>query len=161
MWTRLRILALALPLAVGGCKYWLAGHTGDYAVVLHGEGVIDQSEGTSKFTVKLDGRDVVCQGTTGKSENSSGVVGAKAKFEGTCNDGRTTTGELVVTKLDGGTGTGTDDCGNQFQFVWSTVEWLVKDQLESTRKAALQRGSQSQDKCDAAGDPPPHLEPFI
>ncbi|MBM3541116.1 MAG: hypothetical protein FJX51_03635 [Alphaproteobacteria bacterium] len=158
---RLRILAVALPLVAGGCKYWLAGHSADHAVVIHGEGIIDQSEGTSKFTVKLDGRDVVCQGTTAKADNSSGVIGAKAKFEATCNDGRTSTGEVVVTKLDGGTGAGTDDCGNQFQFVWSTVEWWVKDQLESTRKAALQRGSQGRDKCDAADDPPPHLEPFI
>jgi len=155
-----RCLAVAaVGLSLSGCNFWLAGHSEDLGLIIHGQGQIEGE--TSTFTLGVDGTDITCKGTTVIVHKTGNIIGDRGRAEFSCSDGRKGTGELVVTSLEGGTGSGTDECGNTIQLVWNIHEAKVKRLLESYRQTATARKVSFADKCEAAGDAPPHRDPLI
>ncbi len=150
----------ALVFALGGCKYWMAGHTVDYSLIVAGEGVINTADNTSTYEFAIDGSNVKCSGKTIPVLHKPEIVGSTSRAEAACSDGRKGTGELLVTSLEGGTGSGTDDCGNVIQLVWGINEYNVRRSLESFRKIQTDRKVAAADKCDANDDAPPHRDPL-
>jgi hypothetical protein len=155
------IAVAAAGLWLAGCNYWLAGHSEDYTLIIHGQGVINMETQTSVLDFTVDGSDLKCSGTTTMVEKRPEIVGSRGKAEIKCNDGRKAAGDLVITSLEGGTGSGTDECGNTVQLVWNIHEEKVKGLLESYRQTATTRKVSFSDKCDAPGDAPPHHDPLI
>lgn len=157
-----RALALAaLAVALGGCKYWMAGHNADYSLILSGEGFINTADDTSTYEFTIDGSNVKCSGKTVVVDKKPEIVGTRGKAETSCSDGRKGTGELLITSLEGGTGSGTDDCGNAVRLVWGINEHNVRRSLEGFRRARTDRNVVPADKCDASDDVPPHRDPLI
>lgn len=152
---------VGLAALAGGCNFWLAGHTEDYTLIVHGQGFIDTQNETSTFTFAVDGSDLKCTGATTIVHKTGNIIGDRAAAQVTCSDGRKGTGEVVITSFEGGTGTGTDECGNKLDFVWNINEHVIQRRLAAIRQTAVARKASFADKCDAAGDAPPHRDPLI
>jgi hypothetical protein len=157
-----RVFFLAVfTVALGGCKYWMAGHNVDYSLIVTGEGIINTADHTSTYEFTIDGSNVKCSGKTVPTLHKPEIVGSTSRAEASCSDGRKGTGELLVTSMEGGTGTGTDDCGNTIQLVWGINEYNVQRSLEAFRRTRNDRKVAAADKCDATDDAPPHRDPLI
>ncbi len=156
-----RALALAtLAFALAGCKYWIAGHNVDYSLIVSGEGIINMADDTSTYELIIDDSNVKCSGRTVGTLKKPEIVGSRGKAEISCSDGRKGTGELLVTSMEGGTSSGTDDCGNSIQMVWGINEYNIRRSLETFRKTRADRKVAAADKCDASDDAPPHRDPL-
>ena len=62
--------------------------------------------------------------------------------------------------MEGGTGVGTDTCGNEVEMYFHINQSLVTELLEQYRQARKSSPG-GFDRCDASGDAPPHRDPLI
>lgn len=150
----------ALPLLVmllSGCQFWITGHSDDYGLVVYGEGVADPMAATSKFNLVHDGTGVKCDGESRPKDGST----QRAIITVRCDDGRSAEGESWLLAMDTGEGRGTDNCGNGFYMTFSTNKFYVDSKVAEYRKKMAEAGTEGNDKCDAAGDVPPHTDPLI
>lgn len=156
-----RVAALVLMVGgLGGCQFWIAGHSKDYGLVLSGEGVANIGDGTTTFQLQADGKNIKCEGKSTPSHRTPNHIGSRAAVEIVCDDGRKATGESVLTSMEGGTGTGTDSCGNEVELLFHINHGRVQKALESYRQTRKSSPA-GVDRCDAAsGDAPPHRDPL-
>ena len=152
-------LLLAAPMLalLAGCQFWIAGHSDDKSMVVLGEGKADPATGTTKFNLQIDGTDVKCTGDSRPKRDGSQV----ADVDITCDDGRTAHGETKLITMDTGDGNGSDSCGNSYYMYFSTNKFTIDSKLKEYRKLVAESGNQGNDKCNAAGDIPPHTDPLI
>lgn len=155
------IAVLLSGFLVAGCNFWLAGHSEDYTMIVHGQGVIDMNDQSSTFDMLTDGSTVTCKGKTVPVLKKPEIIGSTSSATVVCSDGRKGTGSTIVTSMEGGTGNGTDECGNSFVFVWNIHQHQVASALEGYRNEAKRRNVVFADRCDAPGDAPPHRDPLI
>lgn len=157
---------LRAPLAVSilstfmlaGCNFWVVGHSKDYGLIVHGTGVANVGDGTTAFNLEVDGKELKCQGKSFKKPGDT--TGGRASVEIVCSDGRKASGESVLTSMEGGTGAGTDTCGNEVEMYFHINQSLVTERLEQYRQARKSSPG-GFDRCDASGDAPPHRDPLI
>ncbi len=137
--------AVALMLALSGCKVFMAGHTADYGMVVTGTGELDPATDTMQFQVVYEGLGVTCTGTS--KGRTDGVQGHTGGFK--CTDGRTGNGKSQVTHMQGGTGFFTDSCGNAVEYVWGIDPGAVATAGEQYRQINAGKKATEVDKCAA------------
>jgi hypothetical protein len=95
-------------------------------------GYIDHNilTGKAKVFVKSQKSTVYCQGY---SQMLSSKNGQQGKVEMTCTDGRQVTGKWVARNYSKGSGSGCDNEGNPFRFVFGFNEQDAKIELERSR----------------------------
>jgi hypothetical protein len=153
----IQFFTLAGLLLLGACNFWIAGHSNDFGMILSGEGVANPADGTTAFTMRADGVEGSCKGSSKPLEKGDGR--RWASIEISCTDGRTAKGESVLGGMEWGTGTGIDSCGNEFETYFNIHQYYVTQKLEEFRRMAKNH-SGGFDRCQASGDAPPHRDPL-
>lgn len=154
------LAAAVYALLLAGCNFWVAGHSSDYGLVVHGTGIANVGDNTTTFNLEADGKDIKCQGNSKPIHKPGDTAQGRSLVEIVCSDGRRASGESVLTSMEGGTGTGTDTCGNEVEMYFNINQLLVAKQLEQYRQ--VRKASPGGfDRCDAPGDAPPHRDPLI
>ena len=139
------LLCIAL-LFLGGCKLYMAGHSPDYSLIIHGTGDLDTDTDIMVFQLVYEGLGIKC---TGKSRGrSDGVQGHTGGY--TCSDGRTGGGKSQLTHMTGGTGVFTDNCGNSIVYVWGMDQSSIAAAGETYRRMSTGKTAVAADKCNTA-----------
>jgi len=117
---RLLLIGSVAALLSGCVKFYIAGHSEDFADYISGEGEGDPFTGYGTSTIEFAKLKISCSGPyqpDGKNRGARGIL--------TCSDGRRI--ELVsrLTSMDAGNGTGTDNLGHRGQFIFSTSQAMV------------------------------------
>lgn len=148
---------LVAILLLGGCQFWIAGHSADYGMMLIGEGTADPLAGTTRYTFTIEGTGVKCTGTSVKKP------GAPQRAINTikCDDGRTGTGESWLISMDTGAGEGTDSCGNKVLTMFSANKSYIDEKLAEIRAKVKASPNAGSDKCASTMEIPPHNDPLI
>jgi len=150
-------LGFVAILLLGGCQFWLAGHTADYGLVLHGEGTADPMAGTTRYTFIIEGTGIKCTGSSVKKPGTQN----RSLNTITCDDGRTAKGESWLISMDTGAGAGTDSCGNKVLTAFSANKSYVDDKLAEFRAKVKASPNAGNDKCTSSMGIPPHNDPLI
>lgn len=153
----IKSLSIISLLALGGCQMWIAGHSDDHGLVVHGAGTANPPARTSTFSLAIDGTDVTCKGESHANPDGSQTDVVNI----TCDDGRVGEGTSHVVSVDVGEGNGSDSCGNGFYLTFSTNKTYIDDKLEEFRKMSQASGNAGNDKCEIPGALPPHTDPLI
>ena len=151
------LLAVPILAALGGCQFWLAGHSDDNGEVVSGEGIADPGAGTTTFNLVYDGSGLKCEGESHPKPGEANHALVTTK----CEDGRTGKGESYLLQMDTGEGHGTDSCGNGYYITFSTNKTYIDTKLQEFRKKLAASGNEGNDKCNASLDVPPHTDPLI
>ncbi|OHC63220.1 MAG: hypothetical protein A3H93_14675 [Rhodocyclales bacterium RIFCSPLOWO2_02_FULL_63_24] len=132
--SRFLLLGAAAALLSGCVKFYIAGHTEDFADYISGEGEGDPFTGYGTSTIEFAKLKIRCSGPyqpDGRNRGARGTV--------TCSDGRRI--ELVsrLSSMDTGDGNGTDNFGHRGRFVFSTNEAYVEREGERYRDEVARR----------------------
>lgn len=136
---RLLLIGAVAALLSGCVKFYIAGHSEDFADYISGEGEGDPFTGYGTSTIEFAKLKIRCSGPyqpDGKNRGARGTL--------TCSDGRRI--ELVsrLSSMDTGSGEGTDTLGHRGRFVFSTNEAFVE------REGARYRDEVARRKLDVA-----------
>ncbi len=139
--SRCGLLAL-LALLAAGCAVpvYMGGHSDDYAEVIKGTSIVDVMAGAGTMELVTERSGIRCSGSFMTYHRVMGGVGSQSRATGTCSDGRKMDAEMVQTSMTGGTGTGRDEFGNTFTFLWDMDQRLVNAELDRSRAEVLRRG---------------------
>ena len=131
-----------LALLAAGCAVpvYVGGHSDDYAEVIKGTSIVDAMAGTGTMELVTERSGIRCSGSFMTYHRGIGGVGNRSRATGTCSDGRKMEAEMVQTSLTGGTGTGRDEYGNTFTFLWDMDQGLVNAELDKSRTEVQRRG---------------------
>lgn len=118
---RLLLIGAVAALLSGCVKFYIAGHSEDFADYISGEGEGDPFTGYGTSTIEFAKLKISCSGPYQPDGPNRGARGTL-----TCSDGRRI--ELVsrLSSMDTGTGNGTDNLGHRGRFVFSTNEAFVE-----------------------------------
>lgn len=135
-------LLVLLGLLAAGCAVpvYVGGHSDDYAEVIKGTSIVDAMAGTGTMELVTERSGIRCSGSFMTYHKVIGGMGNQSHATGTCSDGRKMEAEMVQTSLTGGTGTGRDEYGNTFTFLWDMDQGLVNAELERSRTEVQRRG---------------------
>lgn len=137
-WGLLSLLALL----AAGCAVpvYMGGHSDDYAEVIKGSSVVDAVAGTGTMELVAERSGIKCSGSFMTYHKVLGGIGSQSHGTGTCSDGRKMEAEMLQTSMTGGTGTGKDEYGNTFTFLWDMDQGRVNTELEKSRTEVRRRG---------------------
>ena len=143
--SKFKLLILPGLLFLAGCPAYFAGHNADFSVVYHGKGELGDPVSTVRMIFEEQG--IECDGVATMYYQPVGVIGGKARTTAKCTDGRTSTGETLITSFEGGTGFSTDNCGNKGTYFWSTNAEFIERKLSEFRATKKRLGNKWIDKC--------------
>jgi len=137
-WGLLSLLALL----AAGCAVpvYIGGHSDDYAEVIKGSSVVNAVAGTGTMELVAERSGIKCSGSFMTYHKVLGGIGNQSHGTGTCSDGRKMEAEMLQTSMTGGTGTGKDEYGNTFTFLWDMDQGQVNTELEKSRTEVQRRG---------------------
>ena len=146
---------------LGGCQFWIAGHSSDKTVVVTGGGTADHLAGTTVFHMEIVGTGISCKGTSWPNRQRRSSQEPEAFTKLTCNDGRTSKGESKMITADTGRSKGTDSCGNTYVFDFSVNKIFIDEKQQEYTELVKRGGSYWNDKCIASTDAPKHTDPLM
>ncbi len=156
-----RFLIVPFLILLGGCQFWIAGHSADMSAYVTGGGTADPLAGTTVFKFEIIDTGVICNGTSWPNSQRRSYQDPEAFTQITCNDGRTGKGESRMVTAETGASKGTDSCGNKFVFDFSANQFLIQEKQEEYRDKIKKSGDFWNDKCVASTDAPKHSDPLM